>query len=140
MNQFNLYREQALQKWDTQIVHNDIPVIYLGTASCGIAAGALDVLETIQQTLTELGKPARIVQVGCIGPCYLEPIMDIAMPGSPRVSYTNVTQQKAKKILKSCLVDGDFATGMAAGHFGDESFSAKTGIPLFFDLPISRLS
>src|SRR5574339_1115747 len=101
MNEFTFYRENALQKWDSQIVHSEIPVIYLGTASCGIAAGALDVLETIQPTLNELGQPARIVQVGCIGPCYLEPIMDIAMPGKPRVSYTNVTIQKAKKILKA---------------------------------------
>jgi NADH:ubiquinone oxidoreductase subunit F (NADH-binding)/(2Fe-2S) ferredoxin len=138
MNQFNSHREQALHKWDEQIVHSDIPIIYLGTASCGIAAGALDVLQTIQQTLTELGKPARIVQVGCIGPCYLEPIMDIAMPGSPRVSYTNVNSQKAKTILQACLGKGDFAPKMAKGHFGDEAFSARTGIPRFFDLPMLK--
>src|SRR5512147_1427021 len=129
MNQFDSYRQQALQKWDTQLVHSDIPVIYLGTASCGIAAGALDILETIQQTVAELGQNVRIVQVGCIGPCYLEPIMDVAMPGGPRVSYTNVTTQKAKKILKSCLVEGDLVPQMAKGHFGDEAFSLKTGIP-----------
>src|SRR5512147_1106563 len=138
MNQFDSYRQQALQKWDTQLVHSDIPVIYLGTASCGIAAGALDVLETIQQTLTELGQTARVVQVGCIGPCYLEPIMDIAMPGRPRVSYTNVNSQKAKRILQSCLSEGNLAPKMAKGHFGDEVFSAKTGIPKFFDLPMLK--
>jgi NADH-quinone oxidoreductase subunit F len=138
MNQFGSYRQQALQKWDEQINHSEIPVIYLGTASCGIAAGALDVLEIIQQTVAELGQTVRIVQVGCIGPCYLEPIMDIAMPGSPRVSYTNVSSQKAKKILKSCLIDGDLAPQMAKGHFGDESFTARTGIPRFFDLPMLK--
>jgi len=138
MNKFNPYREAALQKWDSQIVHSEIPVIYLGTASCGIAAGALDVLETIQQTLTELGQPAQIIQVGCIGPCYLEPIMDIAMPGSPRVSYTNVNPQRAKVILQACLKEGDISPKMAKGHFGDESFSASTGIPKFFDLPMLK--
>jgi len=138
MNRFHSCQQQALQKWDSQILHSDIPVIYLGTASCGIAAGALDVLESIQQTAAELGRTVRIVQVGCIGPCYLEPIMDIAMPGSPRVSYTNVTVQKAKKILKSCLVNNDLAPQMATGHFGDESFSVKTGIPRFFDLPMLK--
>lgn len=138
MNQFNSYREQALQKWDSQIIHSEVPVIYLGTASCGLAAGAHGVLEAIHQTLTELGQPARIVQVGCIGPCYLEPLMDIAMPGSPRISYTNVTPQKAKKILQACLSEGDLAPKMAKGHFGDESFSVKSGIPRFFDLPMLR--
>jgi NADH-quinone oxidoreductase subunit F len=138
MNHFHSLRQQALEKWDRQILHSNIPVIYLGTASCGIAAGALDILETIQQTVAELGQTVRIVQVGCIGPCYLEPIMDIVMPGVPRVSYTNVTEQKAKKILKSCLVNNDLARQMATGHFGDELFSVKTGIPRFSDLPMLK--
>src|SRR5512138_1186888 len=138
MNPFNSHRQQALQKWDAQIAHSDIPVIYLGTASCGIAAGALDVLETIQQTLAELGQPARVIQVGCIGPCYLEPIMDVVMPGGSRVSYTNVTPQKAKKILQANLVEGDVAPQMAKGHFGDDAFTSKTGIAKFFDLPMLK--
>ena len=138
MNPFSAYRQQALQNWDSQIAHSDIPVIYLGTASCGVAAGALDILESIQQTVAELGQNVRIVQVGCIGPCYLEPIMDIVMPGTPRVSYTNVTAQKAKNILKSCLVDGNLLPKLATGHFGEESFSVKTGIPHFFDLPMLK--
>jgi (2Fe-2S) ferredoxin len=138
MNQFHAYRQQALQTWESQIVHSEIPVIYLGTASCGIAAGALDILETINQTVAELGKTVRIVQVGCIGPCYLEPIMDIALPGGPRVSYTNVNSVKAKKILQASLIEGDPAAQMAKGHFGAESFSLKTGIPRFFDLPMLR--
>ena len=138
MKQFNIHRQQALQKWNKEIADSDIPVIYLGTASCGIAAGALDVLESIRQTVAELGQTVRIVEVGCIGPCYLEPIMDIAVPGGPRVSYTNVSAQKAKKILTSCLVEHDLLPKMAAGHFGDDTFSARTGIPRFFDLPMLK--
>lgn len=138
MNWFHARQQQALKKWDKEIAHCDIPVIYLGTASCGIAAGALELLETIQQTVAELGRPVRIVQVGCIGPCYLEPIMDVALPGSPRVSYTNVSPQKAKNILKTCLVEGSHLSFMAAGHFGEESFSAQTAIPRFFDLPMLK--
>jgi NADH-quinone oxidoreductase subunit F len=138
MNPFDSLRQQALQKWEEEIAHSDIPVIYLGTASCGIAAGALDILDVIRQTVAELGQTVRIVQVGCIGPCYLEPIMDVAMPGGPRVSYTNVTAQKAKKILKACLVEGDLVPQLATGHFGDEAFSLKTGIPRFFDLPMLK--
>ncbi len=64
--------------------------------------------------------------------------MDVTMPGSPRVSYTNVTSQKAKKILRACLSENDLVPQMAAGHFGDEAFSVKTGIPKFFDLPMLK--
>ena len=116
----------------------DVPVIYLGTASCGRAAGAMNVLQVIEQTLAEKHLEARIVQVGCIGPCYLEPIMDIALPGRPRISYTNMTPKKAKKILTSCLIEGDILPSMAKGHFGAEDFTAQSGIPRFFDLPMLK--
>lgn len=137
MNKFNLIKNQALEKWD-KLFNADLPVIYLGAASCGKAAGAMEILATIQETLTELNKTANIVQVGCIGPCYLEPLMDIALPGSPRVSYANVTPEKAKKILKSALIDGDISANQAVGHFGDDRFTKKTGIPKFFDLPMLK--
>ena len=47
MNNFEALRNTAKAHWD-ELIHNQIPVIYLGTASCGRAAGAMDVLETIQ--------------------------------------------------------------------------------------------
>ncbi len=137
MTTFETLRLEAQSKWEA-LVHNHFPVIYLGTASCGRAAGALDVLQTIQETLVELQVNARIVQVGCIGPCYLEPLMDIALPGLPRVSYANVTPEKARKILSASLVSGDLLPKLAKGHFGDEAFSAQTGIPRFFDLPMLK--
>ena len=137
MNKFNLIKNQALEKWD-KLFYADVPVIYLGAASCGKAAGAMEVLESIKSTLADLQITANIVEVGCIGPCYLEPLMDIALPGMPRVSYANVTPQKAQKILKAALVDGDLKPDMAVGHFGDDHFTEKTGIPKFFDLPMLK--
>ena len=117
MKTFDQLRTTAKSKWDG-LINGDLPVIYIGTASCGRAAGALEVLQTIQETLDHLNIQARIVQVGCIGPCYLEPFMDIALPGEPRVSYTNVTPEKARKILSACLVDRHHLPKLAKGHFG----------------------
>ncbi len=138
MKSFDTIRQEATAKWAALIENNPVPVIYLGTASCGRAAGAMSVLETIQATLADLHIAARIVQVGCIGPCYLEPLMDIALPGQPRVSYANVTPEKAARILTATLVKGDLLPKQAAGHFGDDAFTQKTGIPPFFDLPMLK--
>jgi NADH:ubiquinone oxidoreductase subunit F (NADH-binding)/NAD-dependent dihydropyrimidine dehydrogenase PreA subunit/(2Fe-2S) ferredoxin len=138
MRRFDSLRKDALFKWNEQVEDSAIPVIYLGTASCGRAAGVMSVLETITETLAALGSAARIVQVGCIGPCYLEPLMDIALPGGPRVSYANVTPEKAVKILTACLQKGDLSPKMAVGHFGDDAFTQETGIPRFFDLPMLK--
>jgi NADH-quinone oxidoreductase subunit F len=138
MKSFNAIRQEALLEWNALTEDNDVPVIYVGTASCGQAAGAMDVLETIQETLAELQVQARIVQVGCIGPCYLEPLMDIALPGNPRVCYANVTPEKARKILPAALLNNDFLPKLSKGHFGDDAFTNKTGIPRFFDLPMLK--
>ena len=137
MNSFETIRQEALVKWN-ELAGSAIPVIYLGTASCGRAAGAISTLEVIQKTLAELHVEARVVQVGCIGPCYLEPLMDIALPGGPRVCYANVTPQKAGKILTASLKNGDLQPQIAKGHLGDEAFTEKTGIPLLFDLPMLK--
>jgi NADH-quinone oxidoreductase subunit F len=134
---FEAARACAIEKWG-QMINGGIPVIYLGTASCGRAAGALDVLAAIEETLAENNFQAHIVQVGCIGPCYMEPLMDISLPGRPRISYANVTPKKARKIVISALMEGDILPGMAKGHFGDDAFTAGSGIPRFFDLPMLK--
>jgi NADH-quinone oxidoreductase subunit F len=138
MKSFNVVRQEALESWAALTEGSQVPVIYLGTASCGRAAGAMDVLDTIRETLAELNLPARIVQVGCIGPCYLEPLMDIALPGQPRVCYANVTPDKARKILTASLTSADLSPKLAKGHFGDAAFTKKTGIARFFDLPMLK--
>ncbi len=137
MTTFDHLRSQAKSRWE-ELTYGGLPTIYLGTASCGRAAGAMDVLQTIRETLDALKIQARIIQVGCIGPCYLEPLMDIALPGSPRVSYANITPEKAQKIIRAVLVDHDLMPKFAKGHFGSADFTQESGIPRFFDLPMLK--
>ncbi len=137
MANFEALHAEAVLKWNG-VVHGGLPVIYLGTASCGRAAGAMEVLKAIQETLESAHLPAHIVQVGCIGPCYLEPLMDIALPGLPRVSYAKMTPEKASQIVAACLSSGDLSPKMAIGHFGDQAFTAQSGIQRFFDLPMLK--
>jgi len=47
-----------------------------------------------------------MVRVGCIGPCYLEPLLDIQVPGSPRLSFNNVNEEKLEKIISGYLKKG----------------------------------
>ena len=115
-----------------------IPLIYLGTASCGRAAGALEVMQTIQDTLEKNQLQARVVTVGCIGPCHLEPIMDIALPGKPRISYGNVTPQKARTILESHLMKGDPVSKLVLGKLGDNKSDLGEGFPDFFSHPMLK--
>jgi len=138
MSRFNEQRAAATQRWD-ELVAGDVPVIYVGTASCGRAAGALGVLQAIEDTLRDHHLDARVVQVGCIGPCYLEPLMDVAIPGRPRISYADVTPSRAREIIESSLLRGDPVYRLAVGHFGNGTGgSGFQDIPPFFDLPMLK--
>lgn len=135
MKSFEPLYSRAKASWEA-LFEGDLPVIFLGTASCGRAAGVMETLKSVEETLAEHKLEAHIVPVGCIGPCYLEPLMDIAMPGMPRVSYANVTPEKARKIVLANLVEGDPLPKMAKGHFGGADFTQETKIPPFFELPM----
>jgi len=139
MIDFEQKRQAALREWDA-LVHAGVPVVYIGTGTCGRAAGAMEVLDAAKRTVERLGCEARVVGVGCIGPCYLEPLLDVQLPGRPRVSYGNVTPRSAERILEANLVRGDPLPGLAAGHLGDGNGGGADldGIPRFFDLPMMK--
>ncbi|HWR58242.1 MAG TPA: NADH-ubiquinone oxidoreductase-F iron-sulfur binding region domain-containing protein [Thermodesulfovibrionales bacterium] len=134
MNKLNKKILMAKKKWE-DLENSQVPIIYVGAASCGRAAGALEVLKGIGEFLSENKLPALVIQVGCIGPCYLEPLMDIKLPGQPRVSYNNVNEKTLPMILKSHLIEGIPHAKLALGNFGKESFH---DIPRFFDLPMLK--
>jgi NADH:ubiquinone oxidoreductase subunit F (NADH-binding)/(2Fe-2S) ferredoxin len=134
MNKLNKKIESAKKKWES-FQDNKEPIIYIGAASCGRAAGALDLLVEINNFIKEKKVKAKIVAVGCIGPCYLEPLVDIKMPGQPRVSYNNVNAKTLSMILKSHLIDGVPHAKLALGHFGKKDFE---GIPQFYELPMLK--
>lgn len=134
MNKLNKKISMAKKKWE-DLERSQVPIIYVGAASCGRAAGALEILKGIDNFLAENRVSARVIQVGCIGPCYLEPLMDIKLPGQPRVSYNNVNDRTFSMILKSHLLEGVPHAKLALGNFGKESYH---DIPRFFDLPMLK--
>jgi NADH-quinone oxidoreductase subunit F len=109
--------------------------IYLGMASCGRAAGSEEVKEAILAALKKQKISCQLIEVGCIGPCYMEPLMDVAAHGTPRISYANVNPAKAKLIIDKHLGKGEPVRHLAVGHFGTEPVA---GIPYFFDQPMLK--
>jgi NADH-quinone oxidoreductase subunit F len=134
MNNLTKRIESARQKWEA-LQKNEEPIIYVGAASCGRAAGAVQLLAQTDRWLKENELTAKVVQVGCIGPCYLEPLVDIQMPGQPRVSYNNVTPKTIPVILGSHVGESVPYTKAAIGHFGKDPFD---DIPRFFELPMLK--
>jgi hypothetical protein len=48
---------------------------------CGLAAGAAEVAEAFRQELAARGVDALVSEVGCMGLCYAEPLVDIQPAG-----------------------------------------------------------
>ena len=61
------------------------PVVLVGTATCGRAAGSLEVLKAIKAEAEKQKLDLEVIEVGCMGHCYAEPIVIIAKPGYPPV-------------------------------------------------------
>jgi hypothetical protein len=77
----------------------EAPVIFIGTGTCGLGAGAGKTKLAAQEYLTRNRLNAAIIEVGCIGLCSSEPILDIQLPGKKRISFEKVTADKVVDIL-----------------------------------------
>jgi NADH-quinone oxidoreductase subunit F len=125
-------RRIAAKSWEA-LQNSTRPVIYVGAGTCGRAAGAVETIEAIKEHLKERRVAADVIEVGCIGPCYLEPLVDIQMPNKPRISYSNVAPKQAVKILDSFFENNGIPRLHLVGHFGEGKLD---GVPRFFEQPM----
>ncbi len=131
---FEELKSRALAEW--QSWHDSPKVrILVGTATCGKAAGADSVVKAIREELANRHVDAIVTGVGCIGLCYLEPIVDIIKPGQPRIAYGNVTPEIAVELVRDYVVGDNPRRDLALGTIGEGSVQ---GIPRLFDTPVLK--
>ena len=110
-------------------------LILVGLATCGMAAGGNATMQAIKEELAKRNIDANVMPVGCLGLCYLEPLVDIVKPGRPRICYSRVTREKVAELIEDYLVKDNPRPDLALGTIGEGSVE---GIPKFFDLPMLR--
>jgi (2Fe-2S) ferredoxin len=81
--------------------------IVVGMGTCGIAAGAREVVGAIMDELA-LRKlsDVSVTQTGCVGLCEYEPLVDVYTPGLPKVTYAYVSPERARQIVARHIVNG----------------------------------
>lgn len=131
---FEEIQKKSEAEWEA-LEKGDKPHIIIGTATCGRAAGAMAVLETIESELARLSIEANITQVGCIGICYAEPLVEITKPNRPCICYGNVTPQTIPQLIEGYIINDNPLPDLALGTMGDGSID---GIPSFWDLPMLK--
>jgi len=89
--------------------------ILIGTATCGRAAGALSTLKAFEKELSRRNIEVKIIQVGCMGLCYTEPLVVISKPDSFRVVYGNVTPELVPRLIEGYIIGDDPCLELALG-------------------------
>ena len=131
---FDEIRNQAVSEWEA-LQRSEKPRIFVGTGTCGRAAGATAVLETIEKELSRLNIDAIVTEVGCIGLCYAEPLVDITKPNRPRICYSGVTPEIIPQLIEDYIINDNPRSDLALGVIGEDSVD---GIPKLFELPMLK--
>ena len=80
--------------------------VYVGMATCEIAAGSKDVMEVFQTAIKNGLVDVYLSQKGCAGRCNLEPTVEVIEEGKIPVKYSNVTKEMALEIIEKHLKKG----------------------------------
>jgi NADH:ubiquinone oxidoreductase subunit F (NADH-binding)/(2Fe-2S) ferredoxin len=115
-----------------KIVH---PVIYVGTGTCGLGAGAGKTLEAIRKYLNDNQLAADVIEVGCIGLCVEEPIVEIQLPGRARVAFRKVTAEKVASLLETVMKNEQLPSDNIIGQHRIDGHEAWAGIPFIDEHP-----
>ncbi|MGE5498563.1 MAG: CCxxC motif-containing NuoF prefix domain-containing protein, partial [Syntrophothermus sp.] len=111
-DKFKLLNRQLTYK------EHDVPVIFIGMGTCGLASGAQKVEEAIAAELAKLKIEARIEATGCVGYCAREVIVDIKLPGHDRVSYCEIVPKIVPKFIQRTLVEKGIFKEKLLGTYG----------------------
>ena len=110
-------RDAAQNKMTMRMDENQKYRVVVGMATCGIAAGARPVLNTIVEDVARLKLPATVLQTGCIGMCTLEPIVEIYDDQENKTTYVLVDAKKAKEIVESHLMNDRIIEDYTVGKY-----------------------
>ena len=104
--------------------------INIGMATCGLAAGAQEVYETLKQRIEQRGLDVSLCKTGCIGYCQQEPIVDVRWPGCGRVLYPKMSRPRARALVDE-LVRGNLPTERTWAVMDEEELLLEDRVDCF---------
>ena len=131
---FEKLRERSLEKWE-MLSNSDRTVVYIGMATCGRSAGATDVRDSFKKVLSQEETEVDIIEVGCIGMCFAEPIVMVQSPGDALVCYADVHPENVTEIVEKHVKNNDIVRNLAVGVIGEKG---KDGIPFLSDTQVMK--
>ena len=87
-------------------------IVHMGT--CGIAAGARSVMDTLLEEMAETDRQdIRVVTSGCMGMCSSEPNVTIELQDKEPIVYQHMDANKMRQVFKRHILLGEVQTDFA---------------------------
>jgi NADH-quinone oxidoreductase subunit F len=129
---FQQIRSRAESRW-RELSGSGKTVIMVGAATCGRAAGALEVLQAIRDEVKRQNLDCSVVEVGCMGHCYAEPIIIIAKPGYSPICYGHVNPVVAERLIREFVLGDDPCLEFVLGALEENDL-----VPSLSDFPRAK--
>jgi NADP-reducing hydrogenase subunit HndB len=101
-------KQTALREGETSVKIT----VHMGT--CGIAAGAREVMDALLEELTEADRQdIRVVTSGCMGMCSSEPNVTVEISGQDPVIYQHMDRNKMRQVFRRHVLLGEVQTDFA---------------------------
>ena len=110
------------------------PIVRVGAGTCGLGAGADKTLDVLREHLAAKKIKVGLTEVGCIGLCHEEPIVDIQLPGRPRLFFRQVTANVAAAVVDD-LLSGRVNHRLVLGQISQPDDEPWPGVRELADLP-----
>ncbi|TNF24506.1 MAG: 4Fe-4S dicluster domain-containing protein [Deltaproteobacteria bacterium] len=111
------------------------PTFFIGAGTCGLGAGARDTRDAVRVFLQKSRLEGDVVEVGCIGLCSAEPILDVQLPGRTRLSFGPVRKDEVEEILDAVMWGTVPTDGRLLGQHDQPGLIPWDGIPRLADHP-----
>jgi NADP-reducing hydrogenase subunit HndB len=86
--------------------------VHMGT--CGIAAGAREVMDALMTEISESGVTDVVVTTsGCMGLCSREPLVTVAIVEQDPIKYEHMDANKMRQVFKRHIMEGEVQTTFA---------------------------
>jgi len=129
------YKQLLMESQEEYSLLEDKIVIAVGSATCGRSAGAQEISRVFMEEIADGNLDVEIIEVGCIGLCYIEPVITIIKPGHPAIFYGQVTKKLARQLVKELLQGNNPMAEYALGTIGAEEIKE---IPDLFETPVMK--
>jgi NADP-reducing hydrogenase subunit HndB len=118
LDELSQLRDKAQKDLQARDDYNKAEII-VGMGTCGIAAGAREIMKEIIREVDNRDLNVSITQTGCIGMCEKEPLVDVKLPDVDRITYGNVELEDVKRIIANHVVNENIVDDLVVGKMED---------------------